>query len=45
MWLAGVAGLLANQRTGDESADVNVLQQKHSELKVIKHDSFMIVIR
>ncbi|XP_058233494.1 microtubule-actin cross-linking factor 1 isoform X16 [Hemibagrus wyckioides] len=38
MWLAGVAGLLANQRTGDESDDVNVLQQKHSELKEVQKD-------
>lgn len=35
MWLAGAASLLASQRTGTESDDVNVLQQKHSELKVI----------
>lgn len=35
MWLAGAASLLASQRIGAESDDVNVLQQKHSDLKVI----------
>uniref|UniRef100_A0A8C7WAQ4 Microtubule actin crosslinking factor 1 n=1 Tax=Oncorhynchus mykiss TaxID=8022 RepID=A0A8C7WAQ4_ONCMY len=34
MWLAGAASVLANQRAGAESGDVNVLQQKQSELKV-----------
>ncbi|XP_047663906.1 microtubule-actin cross-linking factor 1, isoforms 1/2/3/5 isoform X27 [Tachysurus fulvidraco] len=38
MWLAGVASLLASQRTGAESDDVNVLQQKHSELKEVQKD-------
>uniref|UniRef100_A0A673LJG0 Microtubule actin crosslinking factor 1 n=1 Tax=Sinocyclocheilus rhinocerous TaxID=307959 RepID=A0A673LJG0_9TELE len=34
MWLAGAASLLANQRVGTESDDVNELQQKQRELKV-----------
>ncbi|XP_060798780.1 microtubule-actin cross-linking factor 1 isoform X5 [Neoarius graeffei] len=38
MWLAGAASLLASQRTGTESDDVNVLQQKHSELKEVQKD-------
>ncbi|MCJ8746251.1 hypothetical protein PDJAM_G00139640 [Pangasius djambal] len=38
MWLAGAASLLASQRTGAESDDVNVLQQKHSELKEVQKD-------
>ncbi|MCI4392014.1 hypothetical protein PGIGA_G00141030 [Pangasianodon gigas] len=38
MWLAGAASLLASQRTGAESDDVNVLQKKHSELKEVQKD-------
>lgn len=34
MWLAGAASLLASQRVGTESDDVNELQQKQRELKV-----------
>ena len=34
MWLAGAASLLANQKVGAESGDVNELQQKQKELKV-----------
>lgn len=40
MWLAGAASVLANQRAGAESGDVNVLQQKQSELKVRKAPFF-----
>jgi len=36
MWLAGAASLLANQKVGVESDDVNALQQKQRELKVRK---------
>lgn len=39
MWLAGAASLLANQRVGVESDDVNALQQKQRELKVRKRDT------
>nr|XP_029519430.1 microtubule-actin cross-linking factor 1 isoform X11 [Oncorhynchus nerka] len=38
MWLAGAASVLANQRAGAESGDVNVLQQKQSELKEVQKD-------
>ncbi|KAF4073878.1 hypothetical protein AMELA_G00248250 [Ameiurus melas] len=38
MWLAGAASLLASQRMGVESDDVNALQQKHSELKEVQKD-------
>ncbi|TSK31438.1 Microtubule-actin cross-linking factor 1, isoforms 1/2/3/5 [Bagarius yarrelli] len=38
MWLAGAASLMAIQRPGAESDDVNVLQQKHSQLKEVQKD-------
>uniref|UniRef100_A0AAZ3QLQ9 Microtubule-actin cross-linking factor 1-like n=1 Tax=Oncorhynchus tshawytscha TaxID=74940 RepID=A0AAZ3QLQ9_ONCTS len=38
MWLAGAASVLANQRAGAELGDVNVLQQKRSELKEVQKD-------
>ncbi|KAK6323662.1 hypothetical protein J4Q44_G00060010 [Coregonus suidteri] len=38
MWLAGAASVLANQRAGAESGDVNVLQQKQRELKEVQKD-------
>ncbi|KAL7830364.1 hypothetical protein SRHO_G00314910 [Serrasalmus rhombeus] len=38
MWLAGAAGLLASQRTGADSGDVGMLQQKQSELKEVQKD-------
>ncbi|XP_051519307.1 microtubule-actin cross-linking factor 1-like isoform X11 [Myxocyprinus asiaticus] len=38
MWLAGAASLLANQRVGVESSDVNALQQKQKELKEVEKD-------
>nr|XP_029503400.1 microtubule-actin cross-linking factor 1, isoforms 1/2/3/5-like isoform X13 [Oncorhynchus nerka] len=38
MWLAGAASMLANQRAGAESGDVNVLQQKQRELKDVQKD-------
>lgn len=34
MWLAGAASLLASQKAGAESDDVNVLQEKQNKLKV-----------
>ncbi len=34
MWLAGAASLLASQKAGAESGDVNVLQEKQKKLKV-----------
>lgn len=34
LWLAGAASLLANQRAGAESGDVDVLQEKQKKLKV-----------
>lgn len=37
MWLAGAASLLASQRPGAESADVNTLQEKQKKLRVGKH--------
>lgn len=33
-WLAGAAGLLANQRAGPESGDVSALQDRQKKLKV-----------
>ncbi|XP_030644544.1 microtubule-actin cross-linking factor 1 [Chanos chanos] len=38
MWLAGAASMLANQRTGTESGDVSVLQQKQRELTEMQKD-------
>ncbi|XP_059365706.1 microtubule-actin cross-linking factor 1, isoforms 1/2/3/4 isoform X14 [Carassius carassius] len=38
MWLAGVGSLLANQRVGTESDDVNELQEKQRELKEVEKD-------
>ncbi|XP_016105079.1 microtubule-actin cross-linking factor 1-like [Sinocyclocheilus grahami] len=38
MWLAGAASLLASQRVGTESDDVNELQQKQRELKEVEKD-------
>ncbi|KAM9419819.1 microtubule-actin cross-linking factor 1-like isoform 33-T33 [Salvelinus alpinus] len=38
MWLAGATSMLANQRAGAESGDVNVLQQKQRELKEVQKD-------
>jgi len=34
VWLAGAAGLLASQRGGAESCDVDALQEKQKRLKV-----------
>lgn len=34
MWLAGAASLLASQRPGAESGDVDILQEKQRKLKV-----------
>lgn len=34
MWLAGAASLLASQKVGGESGDVNSLQEKQKKLKV-----------
>lgn len=34
MWLAGAASLLASQKVGGESGDVNALQEKQKKLKV-----------
>lgn len=34
MWLAGAASLLASQKVGGESGDVNTLQEKQKKLKV-----------
>ncbi|XP_051991250.1 microtubule-actin cross-linking factor 1-like [Xyrauchen texanus] len=51
MWLAGTASLLANQRVGVESSDVNALQQKQKEIKEVekelqtKSDSLMEAMR
>lgn len=36
MWLAGAASLLASQRPGAESGDVDILQEKQRKLKVWK---------
>ncbi|KTF95278.1 hypothetical protein cypCar_00002956 [Cyprinus carpio] len=38
MWLAGAASLLASERVGTESDDVNQLQQKQRELKEVEKD-------
>ncbi|XP_053190365.1 microtubule-actin cross-linking factor 1 isoform X6 [Scomber japonicus] len=38
MWLAGAASLLANQRAGGESGDMNVLQEKQRKLKDVQKD-------
>ncbi|KAF7655257.1 hypothetical protein LDENG_00058710, partial [Lucifuga dentata] len=38
MWLAGAASLLANQRAGTESGDVDVLQEKQRKLKEVQKD-------
>lgn len=35
MWLAGAASLLANQKAGGESGDVDALQEKQKKLKVL----------
>lgn len=46
MWLAGAASLLASQRPGAESGDVDILQEKQRKLKVGKsyiNLSFMFV--
>ncbi|XP_030596509.1 LOW QUALITY PROTEIN: microtubule-actin cross-linking factor 1 [Archocentrus centrarchus] len=37
-WLAGAAGLLASQRPGAESGDVDVLQEKQRKLKEVQKD-------
>lgn len=34
MWLAGAASLLASQKVGGESGDVDSLQEKQKKLKV-----------
>ncbi|XP_036948786.1 microtubule-actin cross-linking factor 1, isoforms 1/2/3/5 isoform X11 [Acanthopagrus latus] len=38
MWLAGAASLLASQKAGAESDDVNVLQEKQKKLKEVEKD-------
>ncbi|XP_029938047.1 microtubule-actin cross-linking factor 1 isoform X3 [Salarias fasciatus] len=38
MWLAGAASLLASQKGGAESGDVDVLQQKQRKLKEVQKD-------
>ncbi|XP_049890839.1 microtubule-actin cross-linking factor 1 isoform X7 [Epinephelus moara] len=38
MWLAGAASLLASQKGGAESGDVNVLQEKQKRLKEAQKD-------
>ncbi|XP_070777395.1 microtubule-actin cross-linking factor 1, isoforms 1/2/3/4/5 [Enoplosus armatus] len=38
MWLAGAASLLASQKAGAESGDVNVLQEKQKKLKEVQKD-------
>ncbi|KAL2080392.1 hypothetical protein ACEWY4_024185 [Coilia grayii] len=38
MWLAGAASLLANQKVGAESGDVNELRQKQKELQDVQRD-------
>ncbi|KAJ8384943.1 hypothetical protein AAFF_G00196090 [Aldrovandia affinis] len=38
MWLAGAAGIMANQKAGAASGDVGVLQQKQRELKEVQRD-------
>ncbi|KAM6973819.1 microtubule-actin cross-linking factor 1 [Tautogolabrus adspersus] len=38
MWLAGAASLLASQKAGGESGDVNALQEKQKKLKEVQKD-------
>uniref|UniRef100_A0AAZ1Y085 Microtubule actin crosslinking factor 1 n=1 Tax=Oreochromis aureus TaxID=47969 RepID=A0AAZ1Y085_OREAU len=38
MWLAGAASLLASQRPGAESGDVDILQEKQRKLKEVQKD-------
>nr|XP_043908241.1 microtubule-actin cross-linking factor 1 isoform X15 [Solea senegalensis] len=38
MWMAGAASLLASQKAGLESGDVNVLQEKQKKLKDVQKD-------
>ncbi|XP_038580116.1 microtubule-actin cross-linking factor 1 isoform X3 [Micropterus salmoides] len=38
MWLAGAASLLASQKAGADSGDVNVLQEKQKKLKEVQKD-------
>ncbi|XP_054873555.1 microtubule-actin cross-linking factor 1 isoform X8 [Amphiprion ocellaris] len=38
MWLAGAASLLASQRAGAESGDVDILQEKQKKLKEVQKD-------
>ncbi|KAK0139529.1 Microtubule-actin cross-linking factor 1, isoforms 1/2/3/5 [Merluccius polli] len=38
MWLAGAASVLANQKAGAESGDVDVLQEKQKELKEVQKE-------
>ncbi|XP_041867704.1 microtubule-actin cross-linking factor 1 isoform X2 [Melanotaenia boesemani] len=38
MWLAGAASLLASQKAGAESGDVNILQEKQKKLKEIQKE-------
>ncbi|XP_068188907.1 microtubule-actin cross-linking factor 1, isoforms 1/2/3/4 isoform X5 [Antennarius striatus] len=38
MWLAGAASLLASQKAGAESGDVNALQEKQKRLKEVQKD-------
>ncbi|KAM7373560.1 hypothetical protein PAMP_008402 [Pampus punctatissimus] len=38
MWLTGAASLLANQRAGAESSDMNVLQEKQKKLMEVQKD-------
>ncbi|XP_041665491.1 microtubule-actin cross-linking factor 1 isoform X19 [Cheilinus undulatus] len=38
LWLAGAASLLASQKAGGESGDVNALQEKQKKLKEVQKD-------
>ncbi|XP_061753233.1 microtubule-actin cross-linking factor 1 isoform X17 [Nerophis ophidion] len=38
MWLAGAAGILANQKAGAKSDDMNVLREKQKKLKEVQKD-------
>ncbi|XP_044027803.1 microtubule-actin cross-linking factor 1 isoform X13 [Siniperca chuatsi] len=38
LWLAGAASMLASQKAGAESGDVNVLQEKQKKLKEVQKD-------
>ncbi|KAK2830737.1 hypothetical protein Q5P01_018668 [Channa striata] len=38
MWLAGAASLLANQKAGADSGDVNALKEKQQKLKEVQKD-------